>query len=156
MNVGEYIKMLRTQKGLTQEELGELVGVKRAAVNKWESGMVQNLKRTTIKKLSEIFQVSPVSFIDEEVKVKFISTDAPAAPLLTPKERRLITAYNAHPELQPAVDKLLSIEGTDEETETVYIAARSDNDEPPKAIKIPKSKLEAMLADKSIQSDDDL
>ena len=65
MNVGEYLKQLRIEKGLTQEELGELLGVKRAAVNKWESGMVQNLKRTTIKKLADIFQVSPASFIDD-------------------------------------------------------------------------------------------
>lgn len=64
VNVGDYIKKLRLEKGLTQEELGNLVGVKRAAVNKWESGLVQNLKRTTIKRLSEIFDVSPASFID--------------------------------------------------------------------------------------------
>ncbi len=64
MNVGEYIKQLRTEKGLTQEELGDLLGVKRAAVNKWESGMVQNLKRTTIKRLADIFHVNPASFID--------------------------------------------------------------------------------------------
>lgn len=63
-NVGEYIKRLRTEKGLTQEELGNLIGVKRAAVNKWESGLVQNLKRTTIQKLADIFNVNPSSFID--------------------------------------------------------------------------------------------
>ena len=64
MIVGEYIKQLRIASGLTQEELGKLLGVKRAAVNKWESGMVQNLKRTTIQKLADIFQVNPVSFIN--------------------------------------------------------------------------------------------
>ena len=64
MNVGQYIKQLRTEKGLSQEELGSLVGVQRAAVQKWECGKVQNLKRETIKKLSEIFNVSPSSFVD--------------------------------------------------------------------------------------------
>lgn len=64
-NVGEYIKMLRIEKGMTQEELGELVGVKKAAVQKWESGLVRNLKRNTIKQLSVIFGVSPVSFVTE-------------------------------------------------------------------------------------------
>lgn len=67
MNVGEYIKSLRQKKGWTQEELGEKLGVKRAAVNKWESGMVQNLKRSTIQKLAEIFQVSPSSFVSENI-----------------------------------------------------------------------------------------
>lgn len=63
--IGNYIRKLRTEKGLTQEQLGEMVGVQKAAVQKWENGSVQNLKRATIKKLSEIFNVSPVSFVKE-------------------------------------------------------------------------------------------
>ena len=65
MNIGEYIKKLRIEHGYSQEYLGNLLGVKRAAVQKWESGKVQNLKRETIKGLSEIFRVPPSSFIDE-------------------------------------------------------------------------------------------
>lgn len=64
MNVGDYIKHLRTERKMSQEELGAKIGVKRAAVQKWESGRVQNLKRETILKLSELFEVSPSSFID--------------------------------------------------------------------------------------------
>lgn len=64
METGKYIKMLRTQRGLSQEDLGRLVGVQRAAVQKWESGATQNLKRTTIKRLADFFEVSPVMFID--------------------------------------------------------------------------------------------
>lgn len=66
MKIGVYIKKLRTERGLSQEELGKMLGVKRAAVQKWESGTVKNLKRETIIKLAEIFNVSPSSFIDEE------------------------------------------------------------------------------------------
>ena len=65
MDVGEYIKTLRIKYGYSQEQLGAMVGVKRAAVQKWESGTVKNLKRETIKKLGEIFNVSPSSFIDD-------------------------------------------------------------------------------------------
>lgn len=65
-DVGQYIKKLREAKGLTQEQLGEIVGVKKAAVQKWESGMTQNLKRTTIKILADFFEVSPVGFVDDE------------------------------------------------------------------------------------------
>ena len=65
MHVGEYIKKLRIEKGLSQEELGKVIGVQRAAVQKWESGKTQNLKRTTIQKLSEFFEVSPILFISE-------------------------------------------------------------------------------------------
>lgn len=66
MNVGEYIKKLRIDNNLSQEELGKKIGVQRAAVQKWECGKVQNLKRETIKKLSEIFEVSPSSFIEDD------------------------------------------------------------------------------------------
>lgn len=66
MNIGEYIKKLRTENGYSQEELGSLLGVQRAAVQKWECGTVKNLKRETIKKLSEIFSVDPSSFIDND------------------------------------------------------------------------------------------
>ena len=40
--------------------------MQRAAVQKWECGTVKNLKRETIKKLSEIFNVPPSSFIDTD------------------------------------------------------------------------------------------
>ena len=62
MNVGEYIKQLRNKNGYSQEQLGRLVGVQRAAVQKWECGKVQNLKRETITKLAGVFNVSPASF----------------------------------------------------------------------------------------------
>ena len=74
MNVGEYIKKLRLENGLSQEELGKIVGVQRAAVQKWECGKVQNLKRETIKKLSELFAVSPSSFIEANDDKKVIFT----------------------------------------------------------------------------------
>lgn len=63
-DVGDYIKSLRQSKGMTQEELGNIIGVKKAAVQKWESGLVQNLKRETIKKLADFFEVNPSTFID--------------------------------------------------------------------------------------------
>lgn len=66
MNVGDYIKKLRTEYGYSQDQLGKLVGVQRAAVQKWECGKVQNLKRETIKKLADIFNVPASSFIDED------------------------------------------------------------------------------------------
>lgn len=64
--VGNYIRQLRNEKGLTQEQLGDLIGVQKAAVQKWENGSVQNLKRATIMKLAEIFGVSPVSFVKDD------------------------------------------------------------------------------------------
>lgn len=82
MNVGEYIKSLRLKHGLTQEELGAKVGVKRAAVQKWECGLTQNLKRTTIQKLSDVFGVSPSLFINAEVNTEIKSNTGIKIPVL--------------------------------------------------------------------------
>lgn len=59
MNTGNRIKVLRLSKGLTQEELGVLLGVKKAAVQKYENGSVENMKRNTILKMANIFDVTP-------------------------------------------------------------------------------------------------
>lgn len=61
MNMGLYIKELREQMGLTQEELGQCLDppVNRAAVNKWETGKVENIKRCHIKQLAKKFGVTP-------------------------------------------------------------------------------------------------
>ena len=39
MNMGERIKQLRQANGLTQEELGKYIGVKKAAIMKYEKEM---------------------------------------------------------------------------------------------------------------------
>ena len=59
MNIGALIKKLRTKHGYSQEELGSMLGVQRAAVQKWECGTVKNLKRDTIKKLAEYDRKHP-------------------------------------------------------------------------------------------------
>lgn len=75
MSVANSIKKLRLEKGLTQEELGELLGVKKAAVQKYESGQVQNLKQGTIKRLCEIFEKSPSIFIFGETETMRFEVD---------------------------------------------------------------------------------
>ena len=56
---GTRIKELRTLSGMSQEELGRRVGVKRAAINKYEVGTVRNIPLHTIEKIANIFEVSP-------------------------------------------------------------------------------------------------
>lgn len=57
--MGKRIKELRLKKGVTQEELGKVIGVQKAAILKYESGLVENMKRSSIKKLAEYFNVKP-------------------------------------------------------------------------------------------------
>lgn len=58
--MGKRIRQMRQELGLTMEELGEKLGVKASAVNKWENGTVENIKRSTIQKMSILFGCSPV------------------------------------------------------------------------------------------------
>lgn len=59
MEMGEKIYNLRTQKGLTLEELGNMVGVGKSTVRKWENGMIANMRRDKILKVSEALGTSP-------------------------------------------------------------------------------------------------
>jgi len=59
MNTGEIIKKLRKERKLTQEQLGEIIGVQKSAIAKYEKGRVENLKRASIEKLAAYFDVSP-------------------------------------------------------------------------------------------------
>lgn len=52
MEIGAIIKNARLEKGLTQEELGNMVGVQKSAIAKYENGRVVNIKRSTLQKLA--------------------------------------------------------------------------------------------------------
>lgn len=75
MNIGDKIKSARVEKGMTQEELGKLLGVQKSAIAKYESGRVVNIKRTTLKKISDILDIRPSELIfDEEIKKDPVGT----------------------------------------------------------------------------------
>lgn len=79
MNMGERIKQLRIANGLTQEELGKYIGVQKAAIRKYEKGEVQNMKRSSIEILSNLFKVSPsyLMCIEDEYPTKQSSSTIP-------------------------------------------------------------------------------
>lgn len=78
---GERIKKLRKEKGLTQEQLGNLLGVKKSAIAKYENNRVSNLKKETIQKLAEIFDVPASYFLGIEEVNQPIITDSISIPL---------------------------------------------------------------------------
>lgn len=66
MKTADKIRQLRLSKSLSQEALGEMVGVKKAAINKYETGRVVNIKRTTLQKLADALGVSPADLLDDK------------------------------------------------------------------------------------------
>lgn len=59
MTMAQRIRDCRKSFQMTQKELAKRLGVKEAAVSKWESGTVENIPRSTIKAMANVFNVSP-------------------------------------------------------------------------------------------------
>ena len=103
MDMGKIIKELRIQKGWTMEKLADTLGVGKSAVNKWEKGYVTNIKQSTIKKMADIFGVSPAYIMGFDESKEIIEID------LTDEEYNLIQHYRKSDEAdREAVKRLLA------------------------------------------------
>ena len=70
MTLGQKIKDLRTQRGMTQEQLADAIYVTRAAISKWETGKGYP-GIDSLKLLAEVFGVTIDELISEDdVKAK--------------------------------------------------------------------------------------
>ena len=92
-NMAERIKMLRHERGLTLEQVAEVVGVGKSTVRKWETGMIANMRRDKIASLAQALGTTPAYLMgwDETPSLK---SDLP----LTEGERRLIELFRLVPQ----------------------------------------------------------
>ena len=67
---GNFLHELRTRRGLTQYQLGALVGVSDKAVSKWENGSSKP-QSNILYKLSEVLGIS----VDELLTCKYHSSE---------------------------------------------------------------------------------
>ncbi len=68
MSLGDKVRQIRKQRGLSQEELGEKVGLQRSQISKIES----NDRRTTYErqiKLAEALNCNVADFYDEKFQL---------------------------------------------------------------------------------------
>lgn len=93
MDVGALIKQARTEKGYTQEELAEKVGVKKSAVAKWENGRVSEIKRSNLKKLSEALGLNPNRLLGDIERDPISVADELADIYLDTDLRKMISEY---------------------------------------------------------------
>lgn len=63
-NIHNLIKNRRIELGLTLEEVADIVGVGKSTVRKWETGMIQNMRRDNIQKLAEALKLSPLDLLE--------------------------------------------------------------------------------------------
>ena len=71
MKFNEQLTLLRKERNISQEALGEKLGVSRQAISKWENGATQP-EMSNIEKLCELFDVSPNTLFGYEEKSKSV------------------------------------------------------------------------------------
>ena len=64
MNIGKFIKAKRIELDLTLEQVGDMVGVGKSTVRKWENGMIENMGRDKIALLAKALNISPLVLLD--------------------------------------------------------------------------------------------
>lgn len=66
MKINEKIKLRRTELGLTLEQVGELCGVGKSTVRKWENGIIKDMRSSQIAKLADALKVEPTYLLEIE------------------------------------------------------------------------------------------
>ncbi|MCR5450666.1 MAG: helix-turn-helix transcriptional regulator [Solobacterium sp.] len=100
---GEKLKKIREAHNLSQDELGERLGVSGKTVSSWEINRTEP-NMGNVQKIADMFSVTTDSLIRENVF---------NAPILTEKGKNLLAAYDsASPDTKKAVDRILKISDT--------------------------------------------
>lgn len=66
LNVGDLLRNRRIELELSQENVGNAVGVSAATVSRWEGGQIANMTRGRIAALAKVLKLSPMDIIDFE------------------------------------------------------------------------------------------
>ena len=96
-DMAQRIKELRTSKGLTLEQVAEVVGVGKSTVRKWETGMIANMRRDKIAALAKALGTTPAYLMGWKEEEKKIS---PGEAQLTEGEKVLLDLFNRVPQDQ--------------------------------------------------------
>ena len=57
-NMGDRMRMLRKEKGMTLEEVSSIIGMQKSNLSKYERGKNENMKQSTISVLAKLYDVS--------------------------------------------------------------------------------------------------
>ena len=94
MNIGEIIYNRRKELNLTLEQVGDVVGVSKSTVKKWETGYIANIKRDKIAKLAEVLEISPVTLISGEIGDRFSAPTVTEDTVQIPIIGEIAAGYN--------------------------------------------------------------
>lgn len=80
MDIGERIRKVRIQRGLTQKELAEMVGVDQTTISSYENGR-RNIDLPTLSKIAKALHISLKDLVTSEVEVIDLPKTAKIVPL---------------------------------------------------------------------------
>ena len=94
--MAQRIKALRQEKGLTLEQVADVVGVGKSTVRKWETGMIANMRRDKIADLAKALGTTPaylMGWTEEDA-----NNSSPSEPELTEGEQLMLELFRKIPE----------------------------------------------------------
>lgn len=118
------LKEKRLEKKLTLEQVGEIVGVGKSTVRKWENGMIENMGRDKIVSLSKALGISPLDILgigdseDETNPIKKELNDI--FDLLNSKRQRNVLNFASN-QLDEQKNNVLDINKTTEKNKLIPI-----------------------------------
>ena len=97
--IGKRIRKYREDRGLSQKELADKIGVSNSRISNWEKG-INRPDADILAALCRALNVSPSELLDVRLSVDELND----------QERKVIQAYRTKTELQHAVNILLGVE----------------------------------------------
>lgn len=116
---GSRIKELRISKGMSADELGRLIGKNRATIYRYEDGSIDTIPIGTVKRLAEIFEVSPAYLIGY--------TDSPVSNETQEKFNRAVesltkaVAASIDPIIDEVIEKFKNLPDSEKEDALDYL-----------------------------------
>lgn len=111
--MGKRIKERRELFGYTLEQVADRLGLQKSVISKYERGAVENIKRSHIMKLAEMFECNPsylMGFTDN------IEGDGDDSYYLDDYARDLARFLHQNPEYRVAFDATRKVKAEDLET----------------------------------------
>lgn len=75
MKIGEKIKKLRNELGLTQEDLATCANTTKQTIHKYETGIITNIPASKIKSIAEKLNTTPAYLMGWEDDISTYSDD---------------------------------------------------------------------------------
>ena len=98
--MAKRIKDLRLEKGLTLEQVANVVGVGKSTVRKWETGMIANMKRDKIASLAKALGTTPAYLMGWKEDSSIEKNIPQDKKDLSEGEKMLLELFNRVPEDQ--------------------------------------------------------